>query len=59
MVTAKALIDEEYSQPACGFGDRENAPGFPSHDAHRPVFHEFDSDSTAMVILRGSGEETD
>jgi len=53
------LIDEEYSQPACGFGDRENAPGFPSHDAHRPVFHEFDSDSTAMVILKGSGEETD
>jgi hypothetical protein len=37
----------------------KNAPGFPSHDAHRPAFHEFDSDSTAMVILKGSGEETD
>jgi hypothetical protein len=23
------------------------------------VFHEFDSDSTAMVVLKGSGEETD
>lgn len=26
MVTAKALIDEEYSQPACGLGDREKRP---------------------------------
>jgi putative drug exporter of the RND superfamily len=36
-----------------------NPPAFQAMMRIGRVFHEFDSDSTAMVILKGSGEETD
>jgi hypothetical protein len=60
MVTAKTLIDEECSQPARGFGDcQKRPPAFQAMMRIDRVFHEFDSNSTAMVVLKGSGEETD